>query len=240
MAQRSARIRFDRHAGIDDRVGLAHHRHQPIEIRAAAEHLEEPPLPVQAVVAAGEALRRELGGEHAVLRRARPCAAAWSSMPKFTRMPLEQLAAIDSMCPSWASFSFNSLAAAAAAPNVPMVPEEWKPRVVVLRIDRFGDLALDLEADEERLEKRRARQRPCARRWPAPPTAATASGASGARRCDPGSSTTACRRSPSHGRWRRWPAPRARLAPSACPGRTRSPPSCRRWPSRTRRTMALP
>ena len=69
-------------------------------------------------------------------------------MPKFTRMPLEQLDAIDNIWPSCASFSFSSLAAAAAAPNVPMVPDEWKPAVVMLGIDRFGDLALDLEADQ--------------------------------------------------------------------------------------------
>ena len=53
---------------------------------------------------------------------------------------------------------FISLAAAAAAPNVPIVPVEWKPRVVVLGVDRLGDLALDFEPDEKRLEKRRARR----------------------------------------------------------------------------------
>ena len=41
--------------GVDDRVRLAERRNQPIEIGAAAEHLEEPPLSVEPVVAAGEA-----------------------------------------------------------------------------------------------------------------------------------------------------------------------------------------
>ena len=57
--------------GIDDRVRLAEHGNEPIEIDAAAEHLEESPLTVEAVVAAGEAARGELGGDDAVFGRAR-------------------------------------------------------------------------------------------------------------------------------------------------------------------------
>jgi len=47
--------------------------------------------------------------------------------PKFTRMPLDMLDAIVSMCRTWLAGMFMSRAAAAAAPKVPMVPVEWKP-----------------------------------------------------------------------------------------------------------------
>ena len=40
---------------------------QPIEIRAATEHLEETPLPVQPLVPAGKPAPGDFGGEHAVL-----------------------------------------------------------------------------------------------------------------------------------------------------------------------------
>jgi hypothetical protein len=47
--------------------------------------------------------------------------------PKFTRMPLDMLEAMVSMWRTAGAGMFISFAAAAAAPNVPMVPVEWKP-----------------------------------------------------------------------------------------------------------------
>ena len=67
-------------AGIDDRVRPAEDGNQPIEIGAAAEHLEESPLPVEAVVAAGEAARRQLRGDDAVFRSRARRGAACSSI----------------------------------------------------------------------------------------------------------------------------------------------------------------
>ena len=49
---------------------------------------------------------------------------------------------------------FISFAAAAAAPNVPIVPVRVEAALVVIGVDGLGDLALDLEPDEKRLEKR--------------------------------------------------------------------------------------
>ena len=55
----------------DDAIGV-----EPV---AEAEDLEESPRPIERVVAAGEALRRQLRGDDAVLRRAARRAAASSS-----------------------------------------------------------------------------------------------------------------------------------------------------------------
>ena len=53
---------------------------------------------------------------------------------------------------------FISLAAAAAPRERADRAGRVKAVVVVLRVDRLGDLALDFEADEKRLEERRARR----------------------------------------------------------------------------------
>src|SRR3954467_7471093 len=58
--------------------------------------------------------------------------AEWSGLvidPKLTRTPLDMLDAIVSMWRTCAGGMFISFAAAAAAPNVPIVPVEWKPRL---------------------------------------------------------------------------------------------------------------
>ncbi len=78
--------------------------------------------------------------------------------PKLTRMPLDRLAAIASMCLTCGSLSFNSLAAAAAGAEGADGAGRVKSFVVVIGVDRFGDLALDFEADQERLEERCARR----------------------------------------------------------------------------------
>src|SRR2546423_1785983 len=71
MAQRPARIRLERHAGRDDGPGITKLSDQAIQIRAVAEHLEEAPLAVEAVVAPREAPRPGFPGGHGGLARAR-------------------------------------------------------------------------------------------------------------------------------------------------------------------------
>ena len=58
---------------------------------------------------------------------ARPTCSGFVIVPKLTRMPAQRLAAIESMCAVAFASRPSSLAVAAAAPNVPIVPDEWKP-----------------------------------------------------------------------------------------------------------------
>ena len=58
---------------------------------------------------------------------ARPTCSGFVMLPKLTRMPEAELAAIASMCPVWPASRPSSFAAATAAPKVPMVPDVWKP-----------------------------------------------------------------------------------------------------------------
>ncbi len=48
-------------------------------------------------------------------------------VPKLTRMPLAMLAAMPTVMRTWRSVCSSSFAAHSAAPNVPTVPEVWKP-----------------------------------------------------------------------------------------------------------------
>ena len=81
MAEHAARIRLDRHARAHDRVRIPELANDPIGVEpvAEAEDLEESPRRIQRVVAAGKALRGQLRGDDAVLRRPGPRAAASSS-----------------------------------------------------------------------------------------------------------------------------------------------------------------
>ena len=73
--------------------------------------------------------------------------------PKFTRMPADRLDAIASMCASCASFNFISLPAAAARAEHAERAGAVESALVMVRIDRLGHLALDLDAGQIRLEK---------------------------------------------------------------------------------------
>ena len=183
----AARIWLDRHAGRHDAVRIARAADDPIRIEAAAEaeDLEEAPRSVERVLAAGEAARGELRGDHAVLRGAPDVqrlghgaevhadAGAHARgdrdrVRRALRVETEQLR--------------RGRRRAERADGARRV----KALLVVLGMDRLGDLALDLEADQIRLEEAGARRRRGARRARGSPRAAASSGASAARRCDPG------------------------------------------------------
>ena len=58
---------------------------------------------------------------------ARPTCSGLVIDPKFTRMPEAELAAMASACAIRSPSRPSSFAPATAAPNVPTVPDEWKP-----------------------------------------------------------------------------------------------------------------
>jgi hypothetical protein len=153
MAQHAARIRLDRHAGRHDRVRLTQQRNDARGIVAltVAEGLEEAPRRVEGVLAAREAARGELRGDDAVLRRAayvqrlRHAAEAHANtrgrargdrkhVRRLCRIQSEQLRGGDGR--------------AERADGAGRV----EAFLVMIRVDRLGDLALDLEAGQERLE----------------------------------------------------------------------------------------
>ena len=98
-----------------------------VDALAEAEDLEEAPGTVEAVLAAGEAGRGQLRGQDAVLRgaadvqrlrhRAEVDADAGAQAGRNRRA-----------CARWPSRRARAASpSAAAAPNVPIVPDEWKP-----------------------------------------------------------------------------------------------------------------
>ena len=112
---------------MTDRVRRPRTPDQAIKSAPPPKHLEEPPLAVEAIVAAGEAAGGQFGGDDAVLDARATCSGFMVIEPKLTRMPADKLEAIVSMWRTSAAPNFISLAAAAAAAKMPMVPDEWKP-----------------------------------------------------------------------------------------------------------------
>ena len=116
---------------------------------------------------------------------ARPTCSGFVMLPKLTRMPEAELAAIASMCAVWLASRPSSFAAADGRAERADGARRVEALLVVIRVNRLGDLALDLEAREERLEELRAARCAAARRRRARRRAAAWSGASAGRRCGP-------------------------------------------------------
>ena len=155
MAQRAARIWLERHARIDDRPRLSELANQAIEIGAVAQHLEKSPLPVEAVVAAGETLRRNLRREHAVLARARGIErlahrpevhADTGRQARRDRQHVCQLRLVQ----------FHQLACRRRGAEHAERASAVKAPLVMVRIDGLSHLALDLDARQVRFKERRA------------------------------------------------------------------------------------
>src|SRR6516165_3874319 len=155
MPERAAGIRLDRDAGIDDRVGLAELADETREIRAAAGDLEESPLAVERIVTGGEPAQRELRGGDAVFRRA----AGVQRLGHRSKVDADAAGHARRDAEGVRGLLARELQqlrrARAAAEGAEGSGAVITPHVVI-RIDRLGDLALDLEADEERLEERAA------------------------------------------------------------------------------------
>ena len=128
MAEHAARIRLDRHARPHDRVRVPELADNAIGVEAVAvaEYLEKAPGRIERVLAASEATRGQLCRHDAVLRRT-------PHMQRFRHRPeihTDARAMLAAMASAWAILSASrrmSFAAAAAAPNVPTVPDEWNP-----------------------------------------------------------------------------------------------------------------
>ena len=96
-----------------------------------------------------------------------------------------------------------------------------EPLLVVVGVNGFGDLALDLEAGQERFEHLGARRAPRLRPRPEPRRAAASSGASAGRRCGRRWWPAACRPSRARGRSCRSPGPPTTPPRAEGRGRTR-------------------
>ena len=128
MAKDAARIRLDRHAGPDDRVRVSKPTDDAIGVEAVAvaEYLEEAPgrssasLPPVKPFAASSAATTPFC-------EARPTCSGFVMLPKFTRIPEAMLAVMARACSMALASRPSSLADAAIDPNVPTVPDEWKP-----------------------------------------------------------------------------------------------------------------
>ena len=92
-------------------------------------------------------------------------------VPKFTRMPDAELAAIASVCAVCVGVEAEQLRRGDGRAERADRARRVEALLVVIRVNRLGDLALDLEAGEERLEELRARR--CAARSPTASAAAS-------------------------------------------------------------------
>ena len=154
MAEASARVRLHRHAGVHDRVRPAERANQPTGFGATTQHLKVSPASVEAVVAC----RKSLEASNAAVMPFSAARPAWSGLvidPKFTRSPAARLAAMPMACAVCAASSLSNRAVAGRPGKRARRRGAVKPPPVVIGVDGFCDLALDLEAGEERIEKRR-------------------------------------------------------------------------------------
>ena len=152
VTQGAARIGFDRHPRADDRVRVAEGGYEPVEIRSAAKDLEKSPLAVETIVGASEPPGSEVRRHDAVfagardverLRHRAEVGADAAGHARRNRQHVAELLIVQlhQFCRGGSGAKRADRTRGVKAP------------VVVIRIDRLGDLALDFEADEERFQK---------------------------------------------------------------------------------------
>ena len=154
MAEHAARIRLDRDAGPDDRVRVAELADDAVGVEAAAvaEDLEEAPRRIERVLAAGEALAASSAATTPFCA-ARPTCSGLVIVPKLTRMPEAELAAIASACAVWLGVEAQQLRGRGHRAERADGAGGVEALLVVVGMDRLGDLALDLEAGQEGFEE---------------------------------------------------------------------------------------
>ena len=158
MAEHAARIRLDRDAGPHDRVRVPELADDAIGVEAVAvaEYLEEAPRRIERILAAGEAARGQLRGDDAVLRGAAHVqrlghgAEVHANAGRRACGDRQRVRGLAGVEPQQLGRRGRRAEGADRAGGM-------EAFLVVTRMNRLGDLALDFEAGQERLEKFRAR-----------------------------------------------------------------------------------
>ena len=144
------------HAGVEQGVGRAEGANQPLGLEAAAEHAEEAPRRLQRIVPGREAARREVDRHDAVLGGA-PGVERLGHGAEPEPDPRREARRDAERHGEFVRLQPGQPGGRRAGPERADRRGRVEPFPVVPGIDRLGDLALHLEADEERLQELGAR-----------------------------------------------------------------------------------